>query len=68
MIETKQTKVTRQAQASLHPETGNMRLSIYTEKTGWVFYFFNGKPEAVDFLESALELVDPQHGEGAGDA
>ena len=63
MVSSEQTRVTRQVQASLHPQTGNLRLSLYSERSGWVFYFFDGRAEAVRFLEEALDLVDPQENE-----
>jgi len=62
MISNKQTKLASKVSASLHPTTGNLRLSILKDGFGWAHHFFGDHEEAVEFLEQALELVDPQEG------
>jgi len=62
MISNQQTKLASKVSASLHPTTGNLRLSILKDGFGWAHHFFGNHEEAVTFLEAALELVDPQEG------
>lgn len=64
MITHKQsTTLERGVTASLHPETGNLRLSVSDGKT-WHHYFFPDGGSAIEFLEGALDLVDPAGSEG----
>lgn len=67
MIQQQKSTPTAQISASLHPDTGNLRLSVWGPKAGWSHYFFDGPSEAVDFLEQALELVDPADADGGAD-
>lgn len=62
MITNSQQKLASKVSASLHPTTGNLRLSILKDGLGWAHHFFGDHEEAVTFLEAALELVDPQEG------
>ena len=59
-IQQTKSRLTEGASASLHPTTGNLRLSVLDDGRGWVHFFFDDQAAAVEFLEGALELVDPQ--------
>jgi hypothetical protein len=58
-IKSTKSRTTEGVSASLHPRTGNLRLAVLQDGIGWVAYFFDGREAAVEFLEQALELVDP---------
>jgi hypothetical protein len=60
MISNEQTRTIThsRATASLHPETGNLRLALAQDGKQFSHFFAN-KDEALEFLEGALELVDP---------
>lgn len=64
-IQSTKQRTTEGVSASLHPHTGNLRLAVLQDGVGWIPYFFDGREAAVEFLERALELVDPQAGEGS---
>jgi len=68
-IQSTKQRTTDGVSASLHPRTGNLRFSLLKDGVGWVHFFFDDQPSAVEFLEGALDLVDPQPaGEGGPDA
>ena len=50
-------------QAAIHPETGNLRISVHQPGPGWAYFFFRNRAEAVEWLEEALDLVDPEGSE-----
>lgn len=59
------TRGTHTVSAGVHPDTGNLRISVYQPKGGWAYYFFRDRLEAVTWLEDALELIDPEGGSDA---
>lgn len=60
MIEQKTLDGAHSVQASIHHETGNLRLSVRNQTHKPSAFFFPDTTAAVDFLEEVLEMIDPE--------
>lgn len=57
LVEIRRERAPHCINASKHPETGNLRISI-CGADGWQFFFFRDRDEALDWLDDVAEMVE----------